>query len=411
MLQTQVRVENPDAVVAGRAEPLGPRARGARRVDLPRPRRPARGAHRRAPTCCSTARPIRLRGASLPRGRLRPRRRRCARSTRTASISQLKAIDANATRSQHPLDPGLLERLDAAGIMVWQGIGPTDAPGAWTSRRRRARAHGQGARAHERAPGPAAPVDHHVEPRQRGRRQAATTAARSRYIDEMAAELQAQDPSRPVALDIWGAHPPKAPTLIYRNIDMIGWTNYIGWYESTNAERRASCATRSARASPQLRNVFPDKVIAVTEFGAEANGRNATTEPGGYAFQAHLLDLHLQTYASIPEPRRRADLEPARLRRRADVLRRLDPQAGAEHQARPRPQPEGPVRLALQGQAVGRRSSTAASPRRPPPTTRSRGRAARLRRSASGRRGRRRRRGRSAPRGARSTARCSARCR
>ena len=49
-------------------------------------------------------------------------------------VAQLKAIDANATRSQHPLDQGLLERLDAAGIMIWQGIGPTDAPGAWTSR-------------------------------------------------------------------------------------------------------------------------------------------------------------------------------------------------------------------------------------------------------------------------------------
>ena len=38
----------------------------------------------------------------------------------------------------------------------------------------------------------------------------------------------------------------------------------------------------------------------MTEFGAEANGRNETTEPGGYAFQAHLLDLHLSTYARIP---------------------------------------------------------------------------------------------------------------
>ena len=46
--------------------------------------------------------------------------------------------------------------------------------------------------------------------------------------------------------------------------------------------------------------MFPNKVIAVTEFGAEANSRNETTAPGGYAFQAHLLDLHLQTYASIP---------------------------------------------------------------------------------------------------------------
>ena len=62
-------------------------------------------------------------------------------------------------------------------------------------------------------------------------------------------------------------------------------------------ELRGMIRTRLAR----LRDVFPDKVIAVTEFGAEANGRNKTTRPGGYAFQAHLLDLHLSTYAPIPD--------------------------------------------------------------------------------------------------------------
>ena len=36
-------------------------------------------------------------------------------------------------RSQHPLDPALLERLDAAGILVWQGIGPVEGAGEWYS--------------------------------------------------------------------------------------------------------------------------------------------------------------------------------------------------------------------------------------------------------------------------------------
>jgi hypothetical protein len=80
---------------------------------------------------------------------------------------------------------------------------------------------------------------------------------------------------------------------------MIGWTNYIGWYESTHASADSLRSQIRSRLAA-IRRVFPDKVIAVTEFGAEANGRNATTSPGGYAFQAHLLDLHLSTYASIP---------------------------------------------------------------------------------------------------------------
>jgi hypothetical protein len=115
----------------------------------------------------------------------------------------------------------------------------------------------------------------------------------------MAQELAQLDPSRPIALDVWGAHAPKKTSKIYSHIDMIGWTNYIGWYESAHASAASLRSQIRARLA-KLRDVFPGKVIAVTEFGAEANGRNATTDPGGYAFQAHLIDLHLGTYAAIP---------------------------------------------------------------------------------------------------------------
>ncbi len=213
-------------------------------------------------------------------------------------VAQLKAIDANATRSQHPLDQGLLERLDAAGIMIWQGVGPTDAPGAWTSRgeervkvaKTRVRRTLRQAQLHPSI------ITWNLANEVAGN---GHPEGQIPYVDSMAAELKRTDPGRPVALDIWGAHPPKEPSTIYDNIDMIGWTNYIGWYEATHApaeELRGMIRSRLTR----LRNVFPDKVIAVTEFGAEANGRNATTDPGGYAFQAHLLDLHLSTYARIP---------------------------------------------------------------------------------------------------------------
>jgi hypothetical protein len=212
-------------------------------------------------------------------------------------VSQLKAIDANATRTQHPLDEGMLERLDAAGIMIWQGVGPTDAPGAWTSRgeeriqvaKNRVRTTFRQAQLHPSI------ITWNLANEVAGN---GHPNGQIPYITAMAAELHRLDPGRPTALDIWGAHPPKQTSQIYENIDMIGWTNYIGWYEATHApanELRDLIRARLAR----LRNVFPDKVIAVTEFGAEANGRNATTDPGGYAFQAHLLDLHLSTYARI----------------------------------------------------------------------------------------------------------------
>src|SRR5208282_4984067 len=48
-------------------------------------------------------------------------------------VRELKEIHANVVRSQHPLDPALLERLDAAGILVWQGVGPVEGAGNWYS--------------------------------------------------------------------------------------------------------------------------------------------------------------------------------------------------------------------------------------------------------------------------------------
>ena len=296
VLQTQVRIDNPDL--------WSPNSPALWTLDLEIPDETtyrARVGLREVRAVGNDLRlngkSIRLRGASIHEdafGRgdaLRP-------IDQDRLIDHLKAIDANATRSQHPIDPGLLERLDAAGIMVWQGVGPTDAPGNFTSRgpqrvraaKERVRASVRQARLHPSI------ITWNLANEVAGK---GHDAYQIGYIDSMAAELHRIDPSRPVALDIWGAHPPHEPSRIYRNIDMIGWTNYIGWYESTHAsanEIRSEIKTRLAA----IRRVFPSKVIAVTEFGAEANGRNATTSPGGYEFQAQLLDIHLRTYASIP---------------------------------------------------------------------------------------------------------------
>jgi hypothetical protein len=86
---------------------------------------------------------------------------------------------------------------------------------------------------------------------------------------------------------------------MYRNIDAIGDTNYIGWYEHNGASpKRLGQAIRSHVAGFQ--RVFPGKVLIVTEFGAESNGRNPTRQPGGFEFQADLLRLHIETYRALP---------------------------------------------------------------------------------------------------------------
>jgi hypothetical protein len=215
-----------------------------------------------------------------------------------AIVRRLRAIGANATRSQHPLNPALLERLDAAGILVWQGIGPVDAPGAWTGgtqalRRqglRRVRVNVVQARTHPSV------LAWNLANEVANNGHAGGQAA---YIDSAAQLVHRLDPGRPVALDVWGTHMPSTAGFMYRNIDAIGGTNYEGWYQHLHA--RAATVDASIRDwLARLRAAFPGRVLAVTEFGAESNALNPTAGPGGLRFQAELIARHIRIYRSTP---------------------------------------------------------------------------------------------------------------
>ena len=214
-------------------------------------------------------------------------------------VSRLKQIGANATRALHPLHPLLLERLDRAGILVWQQVGPFDSPGNWmavTPGMRRA--------ARER-------VMHSVEETQShpsiltwgvANEIAANghEAGQAAWVDQVARELNGADPGRPVSVDIWGTHVPRRPGRLYRHIDLIGVTSYIGWYEfpfDSRAKKVSKIRGRVAR----LRRLFPNKPLFITEFGAEANQRNPSSSWGGFDYQAKLIALHLRTYQSMPD--------------------------------------------------------------------------------------------------------------
>jgi beta-galactosidase/beta-glucuronidase len=214
-----------------------------------------------------------------------------------AVVRELQAVGANATRAQHALSAPLLERLDRAGIMVWQGVGPVDAPGAWTSSTK-ALAHA----ARERV---------RVSVRQEQLHPSVIAwnlvneiagnghdASQVAYVRDMARELHRRDPGRLVAVDLWGSHPPSHVGAIYRDVDAVALTNYIGWYEGAD-ESRAHIASRLHDTVAGFVRTFKGKVLLVSEFGAEANAENATTAPGGYDYQSWLLRLHIKTYASM----------------------------------------------------------------------------------------------------------------
>jgi len=241
--------------------------------------------------------PIVLRGASIQEdaeGRgdaLRP-------DDMDAIVRRLRSIGANATRSQHPLNPALLERLDAAGILVWQGIGPVDSPGAWTST-----TPGRRARAERRARLSVLQLRAHPsvvawnlanEIAFNGHR-----GGQAAYVTRAARAARRLDPGRPVALDLWGTHLPSVAGPIWRQLDAVGATNYQGWYAQPGAP---ALVTREAIAAflARLHRLFPDKVVAITEFGAEANRRNAADAPGGVGYQARLLAEHIAAYRADP---------------------------------------------------------------------------------------------------------------
>lgn len=214
-------------------------------------------------------------------------------------VSQLRQVGATATRAQHPLHPALLERLDAAGIFVWMGVGPFDSPGSWSSttrvKQRRAFQRVMTTLREEQTHPSIFAWNLANEVAYNGR-----PGGQAAYIDRAAAELHRRDPGRFTAVDVWGRRIPATPGILYRNIDAIGATNYIGWYEAPHASEQ-EVADILRRRIAAMRERFPDKALLATEFGAEANGRNPSSRHGGYSYQARLLATHLRTYRSIED--------------------------------------------------------------------------------------------------------------
>jgi hypothetical protein len=216
-----------------------------------------------------------------------------------AIVRELRAVGANATRAQHALSAPLLERLDRAGIMVWQGVGPVDAPGAWTSQgpslahaaRERVRASVRQEQLHPSV------IAWNLVNEIAGNGHDASQVA---YVRDMARELHRRDPGRLVAVDLWGAHPPAVAGAIFRDVDAVALTNYVGWYEGGD-ESRADITARLHDTAVGFTRIFTDKVLIVSEFGAEANAANAPETPGGYDYQSWLLRRHIATYRALPQ--------------------------------------------------------------------------------------------------------------
>jgi beta-glucuronidase len=200
-------------------------------------------------------------------------------------VADLKQLGANVTRAHYLLNPGLLSRLDRAGIMVWSQapIWQRDA-GAhilWQpSERERALATVRRtvteARSHPSV------LTHSVA------NELSFTPDRypgtKRFL--LAAQEQARDidPTLPISVDIKG-RPGFPEQFTYHEFDMLGLNQYFGWY------RWVEDFNVLEPYIYELRDHYPDEAIVMTEWGAEARPELATAAldlKGGYPFQ----DMH-----------------------------------------------------------------------------------------------------------------------
>jgi hypothetical protein len=213
-------------------------------------------------------------------------------------VAELKAIGANTARAQHPLDPALLERLDAAGILVWQGIGPVEGAGNWFSStpgllaaaEQQARTAALAERLHPSIIGWNL-VD---EVAGNGR-----NAAEVSYVQSTARWLHAHDPGRMVGADVWGDHPPEHAGALYAGVDAVAETDYSGWYDHPS-DSSAQLISHMRGRLAAMERTFAGKVLLISEFGAESNSLNAYSAPGGYGYQARLLAAHISVYRADP---------------------------------------------------------------------------------------------------------------
>jgi hypothetical protein len=213
-------------------------------------------------------------------------------------VRELEQIGANAVRSQHPLDPALLERLDEAGILVWQGIGPVEGAGNWYSTTPQLLAD-----AEQQAK--TAVLAAQLHPSIFAWNLVDEVAGNGRdsqevsYVRTLTRWLHQHDPTRMVAVDVWGDHPPTQAGALYSEVDAVAETDYSGWYDYPHDTPAELAAKMRARLSAMQRT-FAGKVLVISEFGAESNGLNPAGSPGSYAYQAKLLAEHIAVYEADP---------------------------------------------------------------------------------------------------------------
>ena len=180
-------------------------------------------------------------------------------------VADLKELGANVTRSHYLLNEGLLKRLDRAGIMVWNQAPiwqrdrkanvlrePLQRRRAWETVRRTVIA----ARSHPSV------ITHSVANELWSRPDDRPNVTRL-YLERAQEIARDSDPTLPISVDING-RPYHPEQFTYHKFDMLGINQYFGWY------RWVENFDDLPLYLQEMRDLYPDLALVMTEFGAEA---------------------------------------------------------------------------------------------------------------------------------------------
>jgi beta-glucuronidase len=208
-------------------------------------------------------------------------------------VSELKSLGANITRAHYLLSQPMLTALDKAGIMVWEQPPVDHADPLLASSSGRQRALGllqstvEGYRSH-----PSVIVDsvgNELSPT------ADTAPGTLAYLNAAIALGRELDPIAPIGLDIYG-YPDIPPQSIYSKFDVLGVTDYFGWY----TDHDLTDFTGLQPFLDTLHQALPNQALTIAEFGAESRFDGPTDVKGTYEFQSNYLQQTFGVLDQLP---------------------------------------------------------------------------------------------------------------
>jgi beta-glucuronidase len=212
------------------------------------------------------------------------------------TVAELKGLGANITRAHYLLSNAMLDKLDQAGILVWDQppvyhydpVLKTAAGRAGALRMLEqtiiaARSHPSvviNSIGNELSPSPSA------------------TPGTLSYLQQAIPLARRLDPTAPVALDIY-CYPGYPLQPIYSKLNVLGINDYFGWYPGVPGHSTASFAGLNPFLTLQHER-YPNLALVLSEFGAEAEYNGPADVKGTYQFQADYVRDTLDELDTMP---------------------------------------------------------------------------------------------------------------